>query len=152
MADKDKTLWAGFALTGPDHRVYYSGDTSMFRGFKEIGEKLGPFDATLIEVGAYHQLWADVHLGPEQAVKGVQDARGGLMIPVHWATFDLAMHSWVEPAERLLVAAKAANVPLSIPKPGQSLEPSNPPPPGRWWPELPWQTVEEHPIVSSGLN
>ncbi len=149
MADRDKTLWAGFAMVGPNRRVYYSGDTGMFDGFREIGQRLGPFDATLIEVGAYHQLWADVHLGPEQAVKAVTMARGGLMIPVHWATFDLALHSWIEPAERLLVAAREATVSLSIPQPGQSIDPTAPLPINRWWPELPWQTAEEHPVVSS---
>ena len=151
MADRNATLWAGFAMVGSDHRVYYTGDTGMFPGFALIGERLGPFDATLVEVGAYHRLWADLHLGPEQAVRAVQDARGGLLIPVHWATFDLAMHSWVEPAERLIVAAANGDVPLVIPKPGQSVEPSHPLPLARWWPKLPWQSEEEHPVVSSML-
>ena len=151
MSDRDKTLWAGFALTGERHRVYYTGDTGMFPGFREIGERLGPFDATLVEIGAYNRLWADLHLGPEQAVQAVLDARGGLMIPVHWAKFNLAMHSWIEPAERVIVAAEKKSVPLAVPKPGQSIEPASPLPVERWWPQLPWQTAEEHPIVSSGL-
>ncbi len=146
MADRDKTLWAGFSISGPEHRVYYSGDTGMFRGFEEIGKRLGPFDAALIEVGAYHQLWADLHLGPEQAVKAFQIVRGGLLIPVHWATYDLALHSWVEPAERLIVAAEKNAIPLAIPQPGESIEPANPPEIVRWWPKVPWQTVEQHPV------
>ncbi len=149
MADRNDTLWAGFAIQGPKHRVYYSGDTAMFEGFAEIGAKLGPFDASLIEVGAYHELWADLHLGPEQAVQAWQQVQGGLMIPMHWGTFDLALHSWTEPVERLLLAAKQAAVPLAIPRPGQSVEPSQPLPKERWWPDLPWQSAEEHPIVSS---
>jgi len=151
MADRDETLWSGFALVGPNHRVYYTGDTGMFPGFKEVGERLGPFDATLVEIGAYNKLWADLHLGPEQAVRAVQDARGGLMIPVHWGTFDLALHSWTEPVERAIVAAAERKVALAIPEPGQSLETTTPPKMVRWWPQTPWQTAEQAPIVSSGL-
>lgn len=151
MTDRNETLWAGFAMTGDQHRVYYTGDTGMFPGFTEIGERLGPFDVTLVETGAYNKLWADLHLGPEQAVQAVKNSRGGLLVPVHWGTFELAMHSWVEPAERLMVAAAQQNVALAIPKPGESLDPSDPPALVRWWPEIPWQTAQEHPVVSSGL-
>lgn len=152
MADRNQTLWAGFALVGPDHRVYYSGDTGMFPGFEEIGQQLGPFDAALIEVGAYNKLWADLHLGPEQAMKAAELVRAQLLIPVHYATFDLAMHSWTEPAERLLVASQNSRVPLTLPIPGESVERKHPPRLSRWWPDLPWQSREEHPIVSSGLS
>jgi len=152
MSDRDKSLWVGFAIQGPKHRVYYSGDSGMFEGFEEIGRKLGPFDASLIEAGAYNQLWADLHLGPEQAVQAAQQVRGGLFIPVHWGTFDLALHSWTEPVERLLLAADKAGIKTVVPKPGQSVEPSSPPELVRWWPEIPWQTAEEHPIVSSGME
>ncbi|MBN2526089.1 MAG: MBL fold metallo-hydrolase [Deltaproteobacteria bacterium] len=152
LADRDKTLWAGYACTGDTHRVYYTGDTGMFPGFAEVGDRLGPFDATLVEIGAYHQLWADLHLGPEQAVQAVNNAKGGLLIPVHWATFKLAMHSWVEPAERLMIAATDAGVPYVLPWPGEFVEPASPPPVTRWWPSLPWQTAQQHPIVSSGMK
>ena len=149
MADKNETLWAGFAIQGPRHRVYYSGDTGMFEEFEEIGEQLGPFDAALMEMGAYNEMWADLHLGPEQAVQAFLQVKGGLLIPVHWGTFDLALHAWTEPAERLLAAAEGRDIPLAIPQPGQSVEPSKPPTLARWWPRLPWQTAEEHPVVSS---
>ena len=73
------------------------------------------------------------------------------MIPVHWGTFDLALHAWTEPAERLLVAARAAGVPLAMPRPGQSIEPASAPAFERWWPEVPWKTAMEHPVESSGI-
>lgn len=148
MTDRDQTLWSGFAIVGPEHRVYYAGDTAMFEGFAEIGRALGPFDATLIEIGAYHRLWADLHLGPEQAIQAFHAVRGGLLIPVHWATFDLAMHSWVEPAERLLAEAARTGAKVVVPRPGQSVEPAAPPDLERWWPSLAWQTADEHPVVS----
>lgn len=148
MTDRNQSLWAGFAVVGPEHRVYYAGDTAMFGGFDEIGRALGPFDATLMEIGAYNRLWADLHLGPEQAVQAFLRVGGGLLVPVHWATFDLAMHSWVEPVERLLAEAARTGVEVVVPRPGQSVEPAVPPIPERWWPDVPWQTADEHPVVS----
>ncbi len=150
LADRNRTLWCGFAILGPGRRVYYSGDTGMFPGFEEICRRLGPFQAGLIEIGAYDELWADLHLGPEQAARAAAQVRSRLMIPVHWGTFDLALHSWTEPVERLLVAARETSLRTAIPRPGQSLEPANPPDQARWWPRVPWQRAEEHPVVSSG--
>jgi len=152
MTDMNRTLWAGWALVGPGHRVFYSGDTAMFPGFAKIGERLGPFDATLLDAGAYNAMWADVHLGPEQAVVAHQMVGGALLIPVHWSTFNLALHPWIEPPERILAAAARAGVSVALPRPGQSVEPGNPPDMVRWWPELPWQRAHEAPIVSSGLE
>ncbi|TPV93561.1 MAG: hypothetical protein B7733_19995 [Myxococcales bacterium FL481] len=151
VLDRDKTLWAGWAMIGPRHRVYFSGDTGMFPGFAEIGERLGPFDIAMIESGAYNRLWADVHLGPEQAVQAFEAVRGKLLVPVHWGTFDLALHAWVEPAERILVAARTRDVAVAIPRPGESIEPGRPPAVVRWWPNVPWRTAQADPIVSSGL-
>jgi L-ascorbate metabolism protein UlaG (beta-lactamase superfamily) len=152
MADRDRTLWCGWVITGSKHRVYYSGDTGMFAGFAAIGARLGPFDATLIEIGAYDPLWADLHIGPEQAVQARVALGSGLFIPVHWGTFNLAMHSWTEPVERLLVAAQEAGVPVAVPRPGESVEPAHPPRVARWWPAIPWQTAEQVPVVSSGMG
>lgn len=151
MSDRDQTLWAGWAMTGPVHRVFFSGDTAMFPEFTEIGERLGPFDATLIEVGAYNQAWADVHLGPEQALRAHQMVKGKVLFPVHWGTFDLALHAWTEPMERILSGASALGIQVVTPKPGQSIEPQHAPMPGRWWPELPFQTAQQSPVVSSRL-
>ncbi|GJG86022.1 Zn-dependent hydrolase [Gemmatimonadetes bacterium T265] len=151
LGDRDRTLWGGFAVAGARRRLYVAGDSGLTPEFVEVGARLGPFDATLIEIGAYGQGWPDIHLGPEQAVAAHQAARGGLMLPVHWATFNLALHGWTEPAERVIVAAERAGVPLALPRPGQAVDVAAPPPVARWWPALPWQTAEEAPIVSSGM-
>ena len=150
MADRNETLWSGWVIASREHRIFYSGDTGMFPGFATIGGRLGPFDAVLIEIGAYDQLWADLHMGPEQAIEARLALGSGLFIPVHWGTFDLAMHAWTEPVERLLVAAEKAGVRVAVPRPGESIEPANPPQAARWWPSIPWQTAEEAPVVSSG--
>jgi len=147
---RDQTLWTSWAILGPRHRVYFSGDTSMQPEFREIGERLGPFDITMLEAGAYNPLWADVHLGPEQAVHAHQLLRGKRMLPVHWGTFNLALHAWTEPPERIRVAAKKAGVDVVIPRPGESftLESATP---EIWWPKVPWESVAETPVFSSHL-
>ena len=152
LSDDDAKLWAGYALVGAAHRVYYSGDTGLFPAMREIGERLGPFDLTMIEVGQYGRAWPDWHIGPEQAVLAHQMLRGRVFLPVHWGTFALAFHGWTEPIERVLRAADAAGVRLVIPKPGQRFDPAAPPAPERWWPELPWVDAQRDPIVSSQMN
>jgi L-ascorbate metabolism protein UlaG (beta-lactamase superfamily) len=152
LFDKDAKLWAGYALLGARHRVYFSGDTGLFPGLREIGARLGPFDLTMIEAGQYDRAWPDWHIGPEQAVRAHQLVRGRLMLPVHWGLFTLAYHGWTEPIERVLVAAKAAGAAVVVPRPGQSFEPEAPPPPERWWPEVPWRRAEESPIVSTKMD
>lgn len=152
ITDTNATLWAGYALTGPFHRAYFSGDTGLFPAMKDIGERYGPFDVTMIEAGAYGNAWPDWHLGPEQAVKAHQMVQGKVLIPIHWGLFDLAYHGWTEPVERVVVAAEAAGVEVAIPKPGESIEPEALRPFVRWWPEVPWKTGEEDPIVATKMN
>ncbi|PTL77227.1 MBL fold metallo-hydrolase [Vitiosangium sp. GDMCC 1.1324] len=150
--DKDATLWAGYALIGPTHRAYYSGDTGLFPAMKDIGARLGPFDVTMIESGQYNRAWPDWHIGPEQAVLAHQMVRGRVLLPVHWALFPLAAHGWTEPIERVLAAAGQSGQTVIAPKPGQSVEPGSPPALERWWPELPWRTGAQDPIVSTQMN
>lgn len=151
LLDKDATLWASYSLLGPAHRVFYSGDTGMFPGMREIGARFGPFDLTMIETGQYDAAWPDWHIGPEQAVEAHGMLRGRTLLPVHWGLFALAHHGWTEPVERALAAAAAQGATIVAPRPGESFEPAPPPPVARWWPDVPWQTAAEAPIVSSQL-
>jgi L-ascorbate metabolism protein UlaG (beta-lactamase superfamily) len=150
--DNNETLWAGWAMIGPRHRAYFSGDTGLFPGLVDIGERLGPFDVTLIESGAYNRAWPDWHLGPEQAVRAHQMVRGRLMIPVHWGLFNLAYHAWTEPAERVLAEAAKRGVTVAVPRAGQSVEPGAPPVFERWWPVVPGKTAAEDPIEASQVD
>jgi L-ascorbate metabolism protein UlaG (beta-lactamase superfamily) len=150
LFDRDRTLWAGYAMIGPKHRVYFSGDTGLFPEFSEIGEKYGPFDVTMVEVGAYNQAWPDWHSGPEQAVQAHQMLRGTRFLPIHWGLFTLASHNWTEPMERTVVAAERASVSVLTPKPGESVEPATAVT-GRWWPSVAWKTAEEDPIKATGM-
>jgi L-ascorbate metabolism protein UlaG (beta-lactamase superfamily) len=130
------------------HRVYYSGDTGLFPALRTIGERLGPFDLTMIEIGQYDQAWPDWHLGPEQAVEAHRRVRGAVMLPVHWGLFALASHGWTEPIERTLAAGRDAGAVVISPRPGQTVEPIVDRPQERWWPTLPWRTASEYPIVA----
>jgi hypothetical protein len=81
--------------------------------------------------------------------------RGEVLLPIHWGLFNLAYHGWTEPIERTLVAAAAAGVDVAAPRPGQSFEPEALGPGGlteRWWPEVPWRTADEYPIVSTNVD
>ena len=150
--DKDATLWSGYALVGPAHRVFFSGDTGLFTALQDIGEKLGPFDVTLLEVGQYHRSWPDWHMGPEQAVTAHLMLNGERLVPLHWGLVALAYHSWTEPIERTVVASNEQEVHLLTPRPGQRFEPTVPTRYAVWWPKVPWQPVEEHAIVSGNVT
>jgi len=152
LIDYDATLWSGYALVGAVHRAYYSGDTGLFPAMREIGERLGPFDCTLIEVGQYHRAWPDWHIGPEQAVDAHVLVRGRVLLPVHWGLFRLAYHGWTEPIERVTAAAALRGVTVATPRPGESVEPTLPLRTTRWWPVLPWETAAQHPIVSTQMR
>lgn len=148
--DQNRTLWTGYALRGPKHRVLFSGDTGLFPGLTEIGDKLGPFDVTMFEVGAYDRAWPDWHLGPEQAVRAHRMTKGRLFMPVHWGMWSLASHGWTEPVERVLAEAERTDVLTYVPRPGESFEPAGLPTMTPWWPrDVPWETVDEHPIVAT---
>ena len=102
LFNRFETLWASFALAGPRHRVYYGADSGEWEGFREIGERFGPFDLTMLEIGASNPLWADMHMGPDGAVRSFRALGGhGLLMPIHWGLFDLALHGWTEPIERV---------------------------------------------------
>jgi L-ascorbate metabolism protein UlaG (beta-lactamase superfamily) len=102
LFNRFETLWASFALAGPAHRVYYGADSGEWEGFREIGQRFGPFDLTMLEIGASNPLWADIHMGPEGAVRSFRALGGhGLLMPIHWGLFDLALHHWKEPIEKI---------------------------------------------------
>ena len=123
-----------------DHTLFFSGDSAYFDGFKTIGEKFGPFDMTFLECGSYNEMWGDVHMFPEETVQAHMDLGGKLLHPIHWGTFNLALHPWYDPMVRLSRAAAERGIPLATPVAGQTLVPENGERGYAWWqthPDLP---------------
>jgi L-ascorbate metabolism protein UlaG (beta-lactamase superfamily) len=136
LFSRNTTLWASWVIAGPRHRAFFGGDTGYTKSFAEIGAEHGPFDLTLLPIGAYHPAWPDIHMNPEEAVRAhldVAEAESGLLVPIHWATFRLAPHPWAEPVERLLAAADPAGVQVMVPKPGQCVDRDVPSTFEPWW-------------------
>jgi L-ascorbate metabolism protein UlaG (beta-lactamase superfamily) len=133
LTDRFTTLWGSFAIKGPEHNVYFGADSGYYNGFTTIAEKLGPFDLALLEIGAYNQEWEHIHLGPENAVQAAIDLGRPLVMPIHWGTFNLAMHPWKEPVERLIAEAAKKNVQLLLPAPGETVVVNNQPYNSMWW-------------------
>ncbi|MGW2858744.1 MBL fold metallo-hydrolase [Streptomyces sp. NPDC001205] len=151
LRNQQHTLWASWVVTGPEHRIFHSGDTGYFGGFKDIGAEHGPFDATMIQIGAYSEFWPrnhtdrtplpgpwpDIHMSPAQGMRAHLDlqggAPGGVMLPIHWGTFNLAPHAWAEPGEWTLDAAEEVGQVVATPRPGEPFEPAGTVPSDPWW-------------------
>lgn len=133
---RNDTLWASWVIAGENHRVFYAGDSGYFPGFRDIGAAHGPFELTLMPVGAYNDAWPDIHMTPEQAVDAHLDVGGELLLAVHWATYTLATHPWSEPVERLWREAKARGVSITVPRPGETIETANSVALDGWWKTL----------------
>ena len=133
ISDRNKTLWASWVIQAPFHKIFFSGDSGYFDGFKPIGDKYGPFDMTFIECGAYGESWPKVHMFPEQTVQAHLDLKGKVLHPIHWGTFNLALHPWYEPMERLTAAAYDKNVRVATPIVGETTVYGKSIPVARWW-------------------
>jgi L-ascorbate metabolism protein UlaG (beta-lactamase superfamily) len=133
LKDRNRTLWASLVVRGPQHSVFFSGDTGLTMQYKEIRRRLGPFDLVMLEVGAFHPAWGDIHLGPRNALQALEWLGGGAFLPVHWGTFSLAMHAWDEPAETLFAEGPRADARLLMPRLGEAVEPAHEVRLDAWW-------------------
>lgn len=133
LHDSNKSLWASWTIINHDLRIFFSGDSGYFDGFKHIGDAYGPFDLTLIETGAYDKDWPDIHMQPEQSLQAHKDLRGKQLLPIHNGTFDLSMHAWYEPFNRIVHLAQQAGLPISTPQMGELLKMAEPHTGSRWW-------------------
>lgn len=132
VGDRNSTLWSSLAVRSPRHSVFFSGDTGLTSEYQSIRERLGPFDLVMLEIGAFHPAWGDIHLGPEHALEA-HAMLGGVFMPVHWGTFTLGMHAWDQPAERLLELAPHTGAQLLMPQLGQPVEPAHAEDVRPWW-------------------
>ncbi|MGZ8750806.1 MAG: MBL fold metallo-hydrolase [Pseudonocardia sp.] len=148
---RNTTLWSSWAVAGPRHRVFFGGDTGYTPAFADLGAAYGPFDLTVLPIGAYSERWPLIHMTPEEAVQAHCDltrrdltrrdltrrdstgAHPALLVPIHWATFNLGFHPWAEPVRRFRDAADGAGVPIAVPRPGERIDAAAPPAPTEWW-------------------
>lgn len=146
LFDRDETLWGSYVIKGPKHKIYFSGDSGYFEGFKQIGDKYGPFDYTFMECGAYNKKWHYVHMMPEETVQAHIDLKGRILQPMHWGTFDLALHSWYDPMKRVAKAADSLGIKLSTPIIGETITIDENLTTERWWEEV---LAEKEELVKS---
>ena len=131
--DRNRTLWASWSIASGAERIFFSGDTGYFPGFREIAQRLGPIDIALLENGAYDSGWPTVHLTPEQTVQAFEELGARMLYLVHNSTFDLAFHGWREPLERVAAIAQAKGIALATPEIGEVLTLGKPRVNRRWW-------------------
>lgn len=133
LRDGNRTLWCSWVIEDAALRVYFSGDGGYSSHFAEIGRRLGPFDLTLMETGAYNVHWPYVHMQPEETMQAHLDLRGRWLLPIHNGTFDLAMHAWHEPFERVVELGRSRGVAVATPMMGERLDMNAPQAGERWW-------------------
>ncbi|MCL4138462.1 UNVERIFIED_CONTAM: hypothetical protein GTU68_034280 [Idotea baltica] len=134
LGDRFTTLWASWVIKGKYDNIYFSGDSGYGPHFKEIGEKYGPFNFSMMECGQYNERWDNIHMMPEETVQASIDIKAKQMMPIHWGAFTLAMHPWQESVERATAAAEKMNVKMVLPQIGQTISINEEPlPTERWW-------------------
>lgn len=122
LTDRDKSLWGSWVIRGKKHSVYVSGDSGYNNHFKVIGNKYGPFDIACMECGAYNDNWSEIHMTPEESVQATLDVGAKVMLPMHWAGFDLSTHAWDEPITRATNRAKEIGLTTITPMIGQDMD------------------------------
>ncbi len=141
IPDRDRSLWASWTIVGPHSRVFYSGDTGWHDDFQKIGDTYGPFDLTIIKCGAYGEGWPDIHINGVQAVEANVVLKGRRMLPVHWLTFDLALHPWDEPIRQVVDTAAELDVEVITPQLGELVDLEDRVSTSRWWQAPPGKTA-----------
>lgn len=134
LGDRNKTLWASWVILSEKTRLFFSGDSGYFDGFTKIGNQYGPFDVCLLECGQYNERWQEIHMMPEETLQAHLDLKGKILIPIHWGAFNLALHTWTDPVERLLKAAENhPEIKVSTPIIGETVKLSTSIPQTTWW-------------------
>ena len=135
ISDRDKALWGGWVIKSKNENIWFSGDGGYGKHFKEIGERLGPFDFAFMECGQYNSDWHLIHMFPEEAIKAAIDGKAKRVMPVHWAGFALSYHhTWKEPAEDFVRFAEDLNQAYTLPRMGEIFQ-LNQEIKEKWWDE-----------------
>ena len=130
---RNQTLWSAFVLQLHNYRLFVGGDSGYGKHFKTIGSQFGTFDIAFLECGQYGDNWPLIHMRPEETAQAAIDLQAKVLLPVHWAKFELSVHLWNEPPERLLNSPQAANLQIATPKIGEPFWLGEALPQERWW-------------------
>jgi L-ascorbate metabolism protein UlaG (beta-lactamase superfamily) len=104
--DKRKSLWGGFVVEGTQ-KIFFAGDTGYGKVFKQIEEKLGPMDLSLIPIGAYEPRFfmKNAHINPDEAVKIFLDTKSSKALGIHFKTFAKLTDEYIDRPEKDLKKA-----------------------------------------------
>ena len=130
---RGKTLWSAFVLKLHGHQLFLGGDSGYENHFKEIGKRFGSFDIALLECGQYGENWPYIHMSPEETVMAAKDLNAKVLMPVHWAKFELSLHPWDEPINRATKFAGVNNQVVTTPMIGEPVVLNTSYPTKRWW-------------------
>jgi L-ascorbate metabolism protein UlaG (beta-lactamase superfamily) len=133
VGNRNRTLWSSFVIETARRRVFFSGDTALTPEFAEVRARLGAFDLVMLEIGGFHTAWDHIHLGPANALAAVELLGRARFMPVHWGTFNLALHAWDDPPEQLVALAAERGVDLVMPRLGAPFEPDRGLALETWW-------------------
>lgn len=133
LRDRAKSLWGGWVIKSAETSIFHTGDGGYGAHFKEIGERLGPFDLGFVECGQYNVRWQAIHMLPDEAVKAALDAGVKRATPYHWGGFKLAFHDWTEPADLFTAEAKKQNLEVTLPRLGQLMHLNQESQKQTWW-------------------
>ncbi len=133
LRDRFKSLWGGWTLKTENENIYFSGDGGFGNHFKEVGEKLGPFDFGFMECGQYNELWHLMHMYPEESVHAGMEAKVKMIMPVHWGAFSLAMHAWSDPVDRFVDEAIKCKINYIVPRLGDLIDLNQDASSIKWW-------------------
>lgn len=127
------TLWISFVIKSGETTMYFSGDSGYGGHFAEISERHGPFDVVFLENGQYSPISREIHMHPEDVVAAFKDLKAKVLVPIHWAVFQLSRHAWYEPATRITELARANGITLYVPKMGAVMSAVSEHTLDEWW-------------------
>lgn len=130
---RGQALWSGFVLEAEGYKILLGGDSGYSPHFKQIGDKMGPFNLVILECGQYNAAWKYIHMFPEETVQAAQDLRTETLMPVHWGKFELGLHAWDDPIKRVTKEASIQNLKITTPRIGETVVIDSLYPAQKWW-------------------
>ena len=122
LMDRNQTLWAAYALIGPDQKIYMGGDSGYGSHLKAAGEQFDGFDIAFLDVGQYNENWRWIHMMPEDLIPAAADLKAKTVFPVHTGKFYQAYHSWDDPYVSIVKVSEGQPYALIMPVPGEIIQ------------------------------